>query len=401
MATPSIPSYTRPILDRLIGRLREPRRFIQVLTGPRQTGKTTLARQALATLDVPFRYASADSPTLEGPVWIEQQWELARRETGEAGGILVLDEVQKVSRWSEAVKGLWDEDMRTGVPLHVVLLGSAPLLMQSGLTESLAGRFETIPVTHWSFSEMREAFGWPLEKYVFYGGYPGAAPLTDDEDRWRAYVLESLIETTISRDILLMTRVHKPALLRRLFELACAYSGQILSFQKMLGQLHDAGNTTTLAHYLELLEGAGMVAGLQKFAGQQVRRRASSPKLQVLNTGLMTALSGITYQEALEDRDFWGRVVESAVGAHLKNSSTGSPLEVFYWRDRGREVDFVLKSGSRIAALEVKSGRNTGSLPGMAAFDQAFSPSKKLLVGGDGIPVDEFLSQSPEAWMKG
>src|ERR1700685_4775582 len=272
------------IHNELLKRLKEKRRFLQVLAGPRQVGKTTVVRQVMAASKIPAHYASADEPSLRDRTWLEQQWDIARIKAGEskAGALLVLDEIQKVANWSSVVKLLWDADTHSGVPLKVVLLGSSPLLIQSGLTESLAGRFEVIVVPHWSFTEMREAFGWNLERYIFYGAYPGAAELIDEPERWRRYILDSLIETTISRDILLLTRVDKPALLRRLFHLGCAYSGQILSYQKMMGQLTDAGNTTTLAHYLELLGGAGMLAGLAKHASGQVRQRASSPKLQVL-----------------------------------------------------------------------------------------------------------------------
>jgi predicted AAA+ superfamily ATPase len=290
--------YQRAILQPLLARLSEPRRFIQVLTGPRQAGKTTLARQALAALDeaggFPGVYASADGPLLESRAWIEQQWEEGRlraRDTGTAGACLVLDEVQQVSGWAEVVKRLWDADTASGLPLKLLLLGSSPPLVQRGLGESLAGRFELLRATHWSLPEMEEAFGFSLDQYLYFGGYPGAAPLAEDRARWARYILDSLVETTVSRDILLMKRVDKPALLRRLFQLGCDYSGQILSYQKMLGQLQDAGNTTTLAHYLELLSGAGMLTGLPKFSGARVRQRGSSPKLLALNTALMTAAS--------------------------------------------------------------------------------------------------------------
>jgi predicted AAA+ superfamily ATPase len=171
---------------------------------------------------------------------------------------------------------------------------------------------------------MKEAFGWDSDQYIYFGGYPGAAELIDDHQRWSRYIIDSLIETTVSRDILLMARVDKPALLRRLFELSCSYSGQVLSYQKMLGQLQDAGNTTTLAHYLNLLEGAGLVTGLQKYAGQRVRQRGSSPKLQVLNTALMTAPSFGSLAEVKKDSDSWGRLVESTVGAALANGLKGT-----------------------------------------------------------------------------
>ena len=388
--------------DELLKRLKEKRRFLQVLAGPRQVGKTTLARQVMQATKMPAHYASADEPSLRDRTWIEQQWDLARLKAKESqiGALLVLDEVQKVSDWSNVVKLLWDADTHAGVPLKVVLLGSAPLLIQSGLTESLAGRFELIPVPHWSFGEMHEAFGWNLEQYIFYGAYPGSAELIASPERWRRYVTDSLIETTISRDILLMTRVDKPALLRRLFHLGCAYSGQILSYQKMLGQLTDAGNTVTLAHYLDLLQGAGMVAGLSKYAHGIIRQRGSSPKLQVLNTALMTAQDSRTITEARRDSDYWGRLVESSVGAHLLNTSFGSDIELTYWRERSQEVDFILRQGKTITAIEVKSGRRPEALPGMEAFAKQFKPKRKLLVGGQGIPLDEFLLKPAEHWLQ-
>jgi len=395
--------YKRPIYKTLLKRLREPRRFIQVLAGPRQVGKTVLARQVTEALNIPSHYASADEPTLRGRTWIEQQWDLARLQITSAKGkneaLLVLDEVQKVTDWSEVVKRLWDEDSASRRPFKVVLLGSAPLLIQKGLTESLAGRFEVIPATHWSYAEMRDAFKWDLDRYIFYGGYPGSAELISDENRWRRYIIDSLIETTISRDILLLTRVDKPALLRQLFQLACDYSGQVVSYQKMLGQLQDAGNTTTLAHYLELLAGAGMITGLPKYSGGRTRQRGSSPKLQVMNNALMTAPSTVTFDEARKNRDYWGRLVESAAGAHLVNSTRGTGAEVFYWRERSREVDFVLTSGRSIVALEVKSGRAKESLAGMEALSKEFRVKRKLLVGGDGIPVEEFLLKPVEHWL--
>jgi predicted AAA+ superfamily ATPase len=347
--------------------------------------------------------ASADEPALPGRAWIEQQWEAARllaSESGPRGAVLALDEVQKVPGWSETVKRLWDEDGARRVPLKVVLLGSAPLLIQSGLGESLAGRFEILPLPHWSLLEMREAFGWPLERYLFFGGYPGAAPLVREPRRWARYVKDALVETTISRDVLLLTRVDKPALLRQLFELACGYSGQELSYQKMLGQLQDAGNTTTLAHYLELLAAAGMVTGLQKFAGDRARRRASSPKLQVLNTALLTAQAGLSPGEARADPAFRGRLVESAVGAHLANAAATGVCELFYWRDGDLEVDFVVRAGRRVTAIEVKSGRRRGRLSGLEAFSAAFHPDRKLLVGGDGMPLESFLERPVESWVK-
>ena len=395
-------TYTRPCAADLLDRLQEPRRFLQVITGARQVGKTTLVTQVAEQSGLLYRFTSADEPTLRGPEWIAQQWDAARLMAGDAGpegALLILDEVQKVPNWAEAVKRLWDEDTRSRRRLKVVLLGSAPLLLGRGLTESLAGRFELLHLPHWTFHEMQTAFGWSLEQYLFYGAYPGAAPLARHPARWSRYIRDSLIETTIARDVLLLSRVDKPALLRRLFELGCVYSGQILSYTKMLGQLQDAGNTTTLAHYLDLLTGAGMLTGLQKYAGAAVRRRSSSPKLQVLNTALMTAGCGLTLAKARADRELWGRLVESAVGAHLANAAGGGSCKVFYWRDRNREVDFVVRADQAMTAIEVKSGRSRHTPSGITAFANAFRPTRTLLVGGDGIAVDEFLSKPVEHWV--
>jgi uncharacterized protein len=395
--------FSRPQAIVLARRLREPRRFLVAVVGPRQVGKTTLVQQVTEASGVATRFASADEPTLRGASWIEQQWEAARltaEDAGRRGAVLVLDEIQKLTGWSESVKRLWDEDTRARRRVKVILLGSAPLLIQQGLSESLAGRFETLHLAHWSLSEMRSAFGWSVEQYVFHGGYPGAAPLVRDDRRWARYILDSLVETTISRDVLLLSRVDKPALLRRLFQLGCSYSGQILSYTKMLGQLQDAGNTTTLAHYLDLLAGAGMLVGLPKYARQAMRQRGSSPKLQVMNTALMAVQTGVTLKEARRDPTLWGRLVESAVGAHLANAAAAGVCEVHYWRDRDREVDFVARAGQTLTAIEVKSGRARDVQPGLAAFAEAYRPKRKLLVGGDGIPLEEFLSRPVEHWVK-
>ena len=377
--------FRRPAFHTLLKRVQEPRRFIQVIAGPRQTGKTTIARQVAEAVSFPVHFATADEPTLRDRNWLIQQWETARLRLAEGkkgkGALLILDEAQKITNWSEAVKRLWDEDSALGHPLKVVLLGSSPLLVPKGLTESLAGRFEVIPVTHWSYPEMKEAFGWSLEEYIFFGGYPGAAGIIGEQERWARYIIDSLIETTLSRDILLLTRVDKPALLRRLFQLGCEYSGQVLSYQKMLGQLHDAGNTTTLAHYLNLLGGAGLVAGLGKYSGKQVRQKASSPKLQVMNTALMTAPSPYSLASAQRDRQYWGRLVESVVGAHLINSTQGKKAEVFYWLERNQEVDFVLRSGRDLVCFEVKSGRTRQRPSGMSAFTRVHKPRRQVLVG--------------------
>ena len=312
--------FQRPQLSALVARLRSTPRFLQILAGPRQVGKTTLVQQAMADFSGLTRYASADLPAAPNAEWIEQQWRLARLLVTEGTALLVLDEVQKVPRWADTVKMLWDEDRAVGRLLHVVLLGSSQFLMQRGLGESLAGRFELIRVPHWSFVEMRAAFGWEVDRYLYFGGYPGAAVLIEDESRWKSYIRDAIIEPTISRDVMDLARIDKPALLRRLFVLGCTYSGQILSYQKMIGQLQDAGNTTTLAHYLNLLSGAWMLTGLDKFAGDTARSRAASPKCLAFNTALVAAQLTQDFAAVRQDGELWGRLVESAVGAHLLNT---------------------------------------------------------------------------------
>lgn len=387
----------RQVFYGLAKRLKEPRRFIQVLLGPRQVGKTTLALQVAKTFHKPSHYISADLATLQDLAWLQQQWEVARKMAGPTKkALLIIDEIQKIPHWSEKIKSLWDEDTRNGVNLCVIILGSSPWLMQKGLSESLAGRFETIPITHWSFNEMHKHFGWSIDEYLYFGGYPGAAPLAriNDPSRWMNYINESLVETTISRDILLMTQVNKPALLRRLFQFGCSYSGQILSYSKMLGELQDAGNTTTLAHYLDLLSGAGLVNGLQKFARQKIRQKGSSPKFCVFNTALMIAQSGKSFKEAKEDHSFWGRVTESAIGAYLLNAIRGTQVELFYWREGDQEVDFVLKQGKKLVAIEVKSGKESLNRSGIDLFAARFKPSRILLVGEKGISIKDFFKTS-------
>lgn len=413
--------YQRQEVSTLLERLSESPRFLIFVAGPRQVGKTTLVRDALSQYESSkYHFIPVDQPDVSrlpglasnkdaayvqddrprDTAWLVEQWQRARAATrgSDDGHILVLDEIQKIPRWSEAVKGLWDADRAEKLKLHVVLLGSSPLLMQKGMSESLTGRYELIHVSHWSFLEMHEAFDFDLEDYVYFGGYPGSAVHIRDEPRWRNYVNGSLIEPSIEKDILMMTRVDKPALLKQLFHLGCNYSGQILSYDKMLGQLQDAGNTTTLARYLEMLGNAGLIYGLQKYAGQQHRRRASSPKFNVLNNALMSAGSGYTKVEAKADRSYWGRLVESAVGAHLYN--TGHPdCRLYYWRESSREVDFVIERGKKLTAIEVKSGPASGHASGLDVFSESFGKCRKLLVGDGGVPLVEFLSYPAEHWL--
>lgn len=270
--------------------------------------------------------------------------------------------------------------------------------MQRGMNESLAGRYETIRLAHWSFAEMSAAFDFDLSSYVYFGGYPGAAPLVREQDRWRAYVTDAIVEPNIERDILAMQRVDKPVLLKRLFELGAGYSGQILSYTRMLGQLQNAGNTTTLARYLDLLANAGLIVGLPNFAGAAHRRRASTPKLNVRNPALMSALSGYTFEEARADRSFWGRLVESTIGAHLFNSGGVPEVRLHYWRHRSREVDFVLARGPRLAGVEVKSGARRTSPSGLNSFGNRFGAAT-ILAGEGGVLLSELLSVPAREWL--
>lgn len=391
-------SYQRAEKEIIQKRLQdEPRRFIQVIYGPRQVGKTTLVRQIIRDLNYPHSLVAADAVAATDQVWISQQWENARSKqqlAPDSPYLLVIDEVQKIDNWSEQVKAEWDRDTLEERDIRVILLGSSRLMLQQGLTESLAGRFESTYLGHWSYREMKEAFGLQPDEYIWYGGYPGAITLKDDEDRWKAYVRDSLLETSISRDILMLTRVDKPALMKRLFEIGSSYSGQVLSFTKIMGQLADAGNTTTLANYLVLLNEAGLLGGLEKYSPNLVRKRSSSPKFQVHNTAIMSGISNDTFETLKADHKAWGRWVESAVGAHLINQSFKiKKLNIYYWREANDEVDFVVEYQKRIIALEMKTTK-VGGLAGLNAFAKAFRPEKSLVIGTDGIPWEEFLQMN-------
>lgn len=395
--------YKRLLYEKVLERVEGPRKFMQVLVGPRQVGKTTLAHQIRETIEFPSSYASSDGYSLRDGAWLEQQWEkgrqLAKKSPEPSGALLILDEIQKIPHWSDTVKKLWDEDTAHHLNLKVMILGSSSLLIQTGLGESLAGRFEILPIAHWSFKECRDAFNYTLEEYVYFGGYPAAASLIENEERWSRYIVDSLIETSISRDVMLMTRVHKPSLLRRVFELGCLCTGSIISYQKMLGQLQDAGNVATIAHYLELLSEAGLVAGLQKFSFDPTHQKASSPKLQVLNTALATAQESLSFQEAQQDPKSWNKLIECAVGAHLLNFSFGTRMKIFYWKEDNRSVDFILKMGKSIIVIDVNSAKKGKNVQGIDVFTKKFQPTKVITVGEGGIPLEEFLLSSLDKWL--
>lgn len=389
--------FERPHLQVLMERMNEPRKFIQVILGPRQVGKTTLVNQFTAGRKIRFHFVSADAIGASDSTWLETQWETARIMMDQEPAtefLLVIDEIQKIGNWSEIVKLLWDADSRNKRSLKVILLGSSRLLLQKGLTESLAGRFETMYMGHWSFSEMQEAFHWDVNQFVWFGGYPGSAELIGDEERWKNYIRQSLIETSISRDILMLTRVDKPALMKRLFELGCLYSGQILSYTKMLGTLQDSGNTTTLSHYIELLDTAGLLGGLEKYSVSPIRKKSSSPKFQVHNTALISAQRSELFADIITNPKEWGRMVESAVGAHLINQGLSDGFELHYWRERNDEIDFVIERRKKVVGLEVKTAA-TALASGMNAFQKQFNPAKILLIGSGGLPWKDFLLMNP------
>ena len=386
--------YKRAEYQVITDRLQEPRKFIQVVMGARQVGKSTVVKQVLQDLDMPYQFFSADNVPATKSAWISDCWAAVRSlmENRELKSIiLVIDEIQKIADWSEAVKKEWDDDTFHDRNIKVLLLGSSRILLEKGLSESLAGRFEEIRMSHWSYREMQECFGFSLGQYLFYGGYPGAATLIGDEDRFGQYIQSAIIEATINKDILMDTPISKPALLRQTFELGAAYSGELLSLNKMLGSLQDAGNTVTLAGYINLLDESGLLRGLQKFSTDMARRRASIPKFQVYNNALKMVYSPLTFEQAILDRKSWGRIFESGIGAWLVSQAFVHRFEIFYWRERDDEVDFVLRKKGSVVAIEVKSNGEKRT-EGLDKFRKLFNPQAAFIVGDGGISAEDFLS---------
>lgn len=390
--------YKRPQFAEVLERMNEPRKFIQVLAGPRQVGKSTLIDQVLEECTLPHYLYNADGVDENDTDWIRRVWESARiqmdtRQQTEA--ILVIDEIQKIKRWSEIVKREWDADTRNRRQLKLFLLGSSRLMLRKGLTESLAGRFELIRLGHWTLQEMEDAFGLTLDEWIYYGGYPGSASLIKDMRRWRKYIKESLVAPAIEKDIIMTSNIYKPALMKQLFELGCSYSAELLSLTKALGQLQDAGNVTTLSSYLNILNQCNLLAGLQKYANDDARRYQSIPKFQVYNNALLTAYRGTTYDKDRIDPQIWGRWVESAVGGYLLGDAEDGGYKVYYWRERSDEVDYIVASQGTAIALEVKSGRR-GMNSGLPKFCENFHPRRALVIGTDGIPFKEFFHMKIE-----
>ena len=390
--------FTRKEFSLIKQRVTEPRRFIQVVLGPRQIGKTTVVRQVLETLDAPSLYYSADAVAAADASWLRSCWETARVEYAKGEGkdfLLVIDEIQKVPNWSETVKREWDADTWNARSIKLLLLGSSRALVMSGLSESLTGRFEEIRMTHWTYSEMHEAYGTSLDQYIWYGGYPGAAFLIPDQiERWKAYIQSSVIDSTVNRDVLEDGHIANLALLRKTLELGIAYSGKILSLTKLLGQLQDRGNVSTIAGYLEKLNTCGLLGTLSKYSNDEARKKASIPKFQVHNSALLAACSALSFEEARAKPDLWGRAVESAVGAYLISQSFRSRFGVSYWREGDKEVDFVLSVRGKTIALEVKSNGEKRSA-GLSLFQEKFRPNRCLVVGEGGLSLESFFELDP------
>jgi len=378
-----LPSYERAFVVNLEERFCSREALIQVLIGPRQVGKTTGVKQLLERRQAPFCYANADDLLVSDRTWLLEQWQKALALGDES--LLIIDEIQKVPNWAETIKGLWDSKPAR---LQVLLLGSSALQLHSGLKESLAGRFELTRVLHWRYAELRHAFGYDLTRYLTFGGYPGAVPFENDADRWYAYMKESIVEAVIGKDILQNRKVANPALFRQAFEILCHYPAQEISYSKLLGQLQDRGNTDLVKYYIELYGGAFLIHALQKYSAKAWLVRSSSPKMIPSCPALHTMAVGTMDATDPAQR---GRVFELAVGAELLQL----PGEVFYWREKQAEVDFVYQYQGRLHAIEVKSGRKK-SAKGLDSFLEKFPTATRTIITPENFPQ---FSENPRNFL--
>jgi predicted AAA+ superfamily ATPase len=350
----------------LQSRIESKTALVQVVLGPRQVGKTTTTLKLLDEHYAGrFNYLSADNVFNPDAGWLSSAWEQARSEKK----ILVIDEIQRCFNWAETIKSLWDRAKRDKQRISCILLGSSSLEIQKGLTESLTGRFQLVRVPHWNFAESRLGYKLSFDDFLHYGGYPGSYHLIGTDD-WYDYVKNSIVATVVEKDILQFNRVKNPALFRQAFELLISYPAQEISYTKLLGQLQDRGNVDLIKHYISLYEGAYLIKSLDKFSSKTIKVKSSSPKIITLAPAI-TSLS-FRAKFTAEER---GRAFEALVGAQLVR--TGEPL--YYWREGAHEVDFVLKSGRTIWAIEVKSGRVKSS-KGLVEFKDQFPQSKVAIV---------------------
>ncbi|MGV8058067.1 MAG: ATP-binding protein [Smithellaceae bacterium] len=360
-------TYERSFVKQLEQRFSVGHPLIQVLVGPRQVGKTTGVKQLLTRYPYTSHYANADDILTTDRTWLIEQWQkalLAGKKT-----LLVIDEIQKVPNWSETIKSLWDKAPKA---LRVVILGSSSLQLQKGLTESLAGRFELIRTYQWTFDELKQAFKYDLDHYLTYGGYPGAVAYEKEFDRWYAYLKDSIIEAVIGKDILLNHKVGNPALFRQAFEILCRYPAQEISYTKLLGQLQDKGNTDLVKYYIELYSGAFLIHPLEKYSAKNYLSRGSSPKMLLACPALYTMHEG---PRVLTDPEKKGRIFEAAVGARLLQL----PGNLYYWREKQKEVDFIYEYQGMLYAVEVKSGRRKLS-QGLNAFMEKFTKAHPVII---------------------
>lgn len=369
------------LFDELESRLHGKVNLLQVIVGPRQVGKTTLALQIFDRWKGSKLYKTADQPGTPALSWLEDVWQQARALPKQSDPtLLIIDEAQKIPHWSDLVKKLFDEDKIAKRNLRIVLLGSSSLLVQRGLQESLAGRFELHRHYQWSYAECKKAFSLTLQDFLFFGGYPGGLVIREDPTRWARYIRDSLIETVLAKDILLMSPISKPALLRQTFSLAIGHPAQIISYQKMLGSLTDAGNVTTIASYLKLLSSSFLVLPLERYSGTVIKQRGSIPKIIIFDNALISAMNNLTKSDVAADSAWQGRLVENAVGAKIQTAVEKQGGELFYWRERDREVDFVVQVGKNLLAIEVKSGEIEDRPSSLEYFLKKYSRAKGLVI---------------------
>lgn len=375
-----IPRGYCSIRDTLLRRISEPApSLIQLLVGPRQVGKTTLLLELADTLGPQAIYVACDTPEASLPGWRDRLWQRVREQAARSKATLLLDEIQAVSGWSAWLKSCMDQVKRQRVPLHIVATGSSSLRLGAGARESMAGRFERHVLPQWSARNLHELLDVPANeapaRLVALGGYPGAVRFWNDPDRWRSYIRDAIIEPAIGRDILQLEQVRKPALLRQVFALATAHPAEILSLDKIAGALAERGALETIAHYLDLLKAAFLVAPTHKYSDAEIRRRRSPPKLVVLDNALLAATSSAP--DPRTDTARWGRWVENACLAHAIHQGE----EVFYWREEPWEVDGVFVGPRGRWLVEVKTGAYTQTdLRGLAQAAIRFPKFKPLVL---------------------